>query len=253
MQIHELWHYPVKGFGGNQMPLAKLQKGGYFPNDRKFAISIGGEKTAAASDGKWFPKAHFLQLMSHELLAEYSCHYDDAADPRLEMLHHGAICLSIDPAQPTDCQRFEDFFFTLLGSKLSGKPRLMEMTHQAYSDQPTALISIASNASLDAFAKATSTTPDSRRFRINIIIDGDTPFAEEALIGKTLRCGDVLLLVKEPIGRCAAINVDPATAKRNPEDYVRLMKAHFGHSNLGIFAEVINGGIIKVGNKLQPA
>ena len=253
MQIHQLWQYPVKGFGGNQMPLAKLQQRRYFPNDRQFAISIGDEKTATASDGTWFRKAHFLQLMSHDLLAEYSCRYDDAANPRLELLHHGAICLSIDPSQPTDCQRFEDFFFTLLGSKLQGKPRLMTMKHQAYSDQSTALISIASKASLDAFAQATNTKPDSRRFRINIIIDGDTPFAEEGLIGKTLRCGDALLLVKEPVGRCAAINVDPATAKRSPEDYVRFMKAHFGHSNLGIFAEVINGGIIRLGDSFQPA
>jgi uncharacterized protein YcbX len=189
--------------------------------------------------------------MSHELLAEYSCRFDDVK-PRLELLHHGATCLSIDPAQPIDCQRFEDFFFTLLGSKLRGKPRLMTMKHQAYSDQSTALISIASNASIDAFADATNTKPDSRRFRVNIIIDGDTPFAEETLIGTTLRCGDALLLVKEPVGRCAAINVDPATAKRNSEDYVRFMKAHFGHSNLGIFAEVINGGIISVGDRLQP-
>ena len=73
------------------------------------------------------------------------------------------------------------------------------------------------------------------------------------MIGTTLCCGDALLLVKEPVGRCAAINVDPATAKRHPEDYVRFMKARFGHSNLGIFAEVINGGIIRVGDRLQPA
>jgi len=199
MQIHQLWQYPVKGFGGNQMPLAKLQQGSYFPNDRQFAISIGDEKTATASDGTWFRKAHFLQLMSHDLLAEYSCRYDDAANPKLELLHHGVTCLSIDPAEPADCQRFEDFFFTLLGSKLRGKPRLMTMKHQAYSDQSTALISIASKASLDAFAQATNTKPDSRRFRINIIIDGDTPFAEEGLIGKTLRCGDALLLSKNPL------------------------------------------------------
>jgi uncharacterized protein len=253
VQIHQLWQYPVKGFGGNQIPLAKLQRGGYFPNDRQFAISIGDEKTAIASDGTWFRKAHFLQLMSHESLAKYSCRYDNDANPKLRLLHNGATCLSIDPAEPADCQRFEDFFFTLFGSKLRGKPRLMTMKHQAFSDQSTALISIASNASLDAFAEATNTKPDSRRFRINIIIDGGAPFAEEALIGKTLRCGDALLLVKEPVGRCAAINVDPATAKRNPDDYVRFMKAHFGHCNLGIFAEVINGGIIRVGDRLQPA
>ncbi|HBV78580.1 MOSC domain-containing protein [Alphaproteobacteria bacterium] len=254
MQIHELWHYPVKGLGGNQMPSARLRQGGYFPNDRQFAISIGSEKAAAASDGTWLPKAHFLQLMSHELLAEYSCRYcGDAANPKLELRHQGAICLSIDPTQPADCLRLEDFFFTLLGSTLRGKPRFMKMNHQAYSDQSTALISIASTASLDAFADATNTKPDSRRFRINIIIDGEMPFAEDNLIGKTLRCGDALLLVKKSVGRCTAINVDPATAKRSPDDYVRFMKAHFGHSNLGIFAEVINGGMIKIGDRLQPA
>ena len=131
MQIHELWHFPVKGFGGNQMPFARLRQGGYFPNDRQFAISIGNKKTAAAKDGTWFRKAHFLQIMSNELLAEYSCRYDNATNPRLEVLHHGALCLSIDPTQPSDCQRFEDFFSTLLGSKLRGKPRLMTMKHQA--------------------------------------------------------------------------------------------------------------------------
>ena len=252
MKIHELWHFPVKGFGGNQMPFAKLQQGRYFPNDRQFAISIGSKKTAAATDGTWFRKAHFLQTMSHELLAEYSCRYNGAANPRLELLHHGAKCLSIDPAQPNDRQHFEDFFFALLGSKLRGKPRLMTMKHQAYSDQSTALISIASNASLKAFADATNTKPDSRRFRINIIFDDTAPFVEQTLIGTTLRCGDALLSVKQPVGRCAAINVDPVTAKRDSGDHVSFMKAHFGHSNLGIFAEVINGGIIRVGDRLQP-
>ena len=71
MQIHALWHYPVKGFGGSQLDKAALTAGGYFPNDRRFALSIGGDKTANASPGTWFPKAHFLQLMSHEAMADY--------------------------------------------------------------------------------------------------------------------------------------------------------------------------------------
>ena len=39
----------------------------------------------------------------------------------------------------------------------------------------------------------------------------------------------------------------------NPEDYVHFMRVHFGHSNLGIFAEVINGGVIRVRDRLRPA
>ena len=71
------------------------------------------------------------------------------------------------------------------------------MKHQAYSDHQPELIRIASNAWLDDFAKATKTKCDSRRFRLNIIIDGHKPVAEGALIGTTLRCGDALLLVND--------------------------------------------------------
>ena len=254
MQIHELWHYPVKGLGGNQIPAVTLETGGYFPYDRHFAISIGGEKTAQASPGTWFPKAHFLQLMAHEAMADYSCNYQgDTANPTLELLHKGTLCLRIDPTVAQDCRRFEDFFAALFANQLRGRPRLMQRHQQAYSDQSTALISIASTASLDAFANATGTKPDSRRFRINIIIDAKDAFAEAGLIGKTVRCGEALLLVRKPVGRCAAINVDPDTADRNPDDYVRFMRAHFGHSDLGIFAEVINGGTIHIGDHLQLA
>ena len=128
----------------------------------------------------------------------------------------------------------------------------MHMKDQAYSDQSTAFISIASNASLETFAYATGTAPSSRRFRTNIIIDADKAFAEADMIGQTFHCGKALMKVQKPVGRCAAINVDPKTALRSDKDYVRLMKEKFGHSNLGVFAKVIKGGKVKVGDELCP-
>ena len=128
----------------------------------------------------------------------------------------------------------------------------MQMKDHAYSDQSTAFISIASNASLDTFAKATGTAPSSRRFRINIITDADKAFAEADMIDKTFHCGNALIEVQKPVGRCAAINVDPKTALRSNEDYVQLMREKFGHSNLGVFARVTKGGEVKVGDKLRP-
>ena len=62
MQILELWQFPIKGFGGSQVDTAKLTSDGYFPHDRYFAVSNGGQKIATARSGTWFPKAHFLQL-----------------------------------------------------------------------------------------------------------------------------------------------------------------------------------------------
>ena len=39
---------------------------------------------------------------------------------------------------------------------------------------------------------------------------------------------------------------------RSDKDFVRLMKRKFGHSNLGVFAKVIKGGEIKVGDIMLP-
>ena len=252
MQILELWRFPIKGFGGSQIATAQLATGGYFPYDRHFAISIGGQKIATARSGEWFPKAHFLQLMSHKDLAEYSCQYlTDGAKPVLELLHQGRLCISIHPDSFDGRRQFEDFIFNNFASHLRGQPRLMQMKDQAYSDQSTAFISIASNASLNIFADATGTAYSNRRFRINMIIDADRAFAEADMIGQTFQCGKALMMIQKPVGRCAAINVDPKTALRSDKDYVRLMREKFGHSNLGVFAKIIKGGEVKVGDELR--
>ena len=170
----------------------------------------------------------------------------------LELFHHGKRCISINPDSHDDRRQFEDFIFSNFGNHLRGQPRLMQMKDQAYSDQSTAFISITSNASLDTFADATGTAPGNSRFRINIITDADKAFAEADMIGQTFQCGEALMVVQKPVGRCAAINVDPKTAVRSDRDYVQLMKEKFGHSNLGVFAKVIKDGEIRVGDMLRP-
>ena len=253
MQILELWRFPIKGFGGSQVGTATLATDGYFPYDRYFAISTGGQKIATARAGAWFPKAHFLQLMSNKALAEYNCRYlTDGATPVLELFHHDRLCISINPDSDDDRRQFEDFIFTNFGNHLRGQPRLMQMKDQAYSDQSTPFISIASNASLDTFADATGTAPSNRRFRINIIVNAHKAFAEADMIGQTFHCGKALMVIQKPVGRCAAINVDPKTALSSEKEYVQLMREKFGHSNLGVFAKVIKGGEVKVGDELRP-
>jgi len=49
------------------------------------------------------------------------------------------------------------------------------------------------------------------------------------------------------IVRCAAINVDPETALRDLEIPAALMR-RLGHSDCGVYAEVIAGGAIATGD-----
>jgi len=55
--------------------------------------------------------------------------------------------------------------------------------------------------------------------------------------------------VVSPITRCAATQVNPATAQRDLDIVAALGRA-FGHINMGVYAEVVAGGEVAVGDAL---
>ena len=69
------------------------------------------------------------------------------------------------------------------------------------------------------------------------------------LLGQTLAIGDARLKVVKRITRCAAVNVDPETAARDLSIPQALMR-RLGHADFGLYAEVIRGGEIGVGDKV---
>ena len=111
------------------------------------------------------------------------------------------------------------------------------------------MISIGGSASLAAFAAATHTPIDARRFRLNIILDTRTAFAENQWGGAQLQMGTAVIKIIDDVERCAAINVDPATATRQ-SDHLATMRQHFGHSHLGVFGRVMTPGTVQCGDKV---
>lgn len=68
-------------------------------------------------------------------------------------------------------------------------------------------------------------------------------------LGQTLAIGEARLKVVKRITRCAAVNVDPETAARDLDIPPALMR-RLGHIECGIYAEVIAGGAIAVGDAI---
>ena len=90
---------------------------------------------------------------------------------------------------------------------------------------------------------------DPVRFRANLLIDGLPSWEEFSWPGKHLKIGGATLEVIDPIRRCAATCVNPTTAERDLPIPTFLMEG-YGHMNTGIYARVIEGGEIAVGNEL---
>ena len=88
------------------------------------------------------------------------------------------------------------------------------------------------------------------RWRCNIHLDGLAPWAEFDLIGKTLRIGTAEMIVREPIRRCLATTANPATGVRDLDTLAALNK-NWDHQDFGIYAEVITGGTLALGDQIE--
>lgn len=246
MIIDELWQFPVKGLGGVSLDSATLVTGRHFPGDRQFAITTGHPRFTDMPAGSWQKKAAFLQLMSHEQLAALDCHF---AGTVLTLYQHGTERLSADMDSAQGAAAINGFFTTLFDGRLPGVPRLMRIDGGSYTDTEAPWISLGGTASVAHVARIMGHQPDARRYRLNIMLETETPFEEANLIGHEVRLGDAVLRVVEPVGRCAAIDVDPVDGTRGPH-LLPLMEDAFGHTDLGIFAEIIRGGTVSPGDRL---
>ena len=78
---------------------------------------------------------------------------------------------------------------------------------------------------------------------------GDSPFAENKLIGRDVQIGTAILRFVEPVGRCVAIEVDPTTAQRR-KGLVQDLQNAYGAADMGVFASVISQGQFGLGDRL---
>jgi len=246
MIIDELWQFPVKGLCGIRLDSADLVAGRHFPGDRRFAITAGHPKFADMPDGSWQKKAAFLQLMRHEQLATLDCHF---AGTVMTITHNGRKQLGADMDSAAGADAINAFFGDMFGDSIPGAPRLMRIEDGAYTDTKATWISLGGTASVAHVARTMGHRPDARRYRLNVMLATDTPFEEVALIGHRAALGDAVLQVLAPVGRCAAIDVDPEDGTRGPHLLPR-MEAAFGHTDLGIFAEIIESGTARPGDRL---
>jgi uncharacterized protein YcbX len=247
VQIESLWQYPIKGVGGNAISRTSLSVGQSLPGDRRYALSAGSLKAAQADDGVWLQKAHFLQLMQTESLAALRCRLDGDM-----VTIHGADTDGFEGnlAIPDDHARCQDFIANFLRLSDPSMLRIHQIDKGAFTDQPEPLISIGGSASLAAFAAATHTKIDARRFRLNVIVATTAAFAENQWRGAKLQMGAAVIEIIDDVERCAAINVDPASAIRQP-DHLATMRHAFSHSYLGVFGRVITSGTVQCGDKVS--
>lgn len=249
MRIETIYRYPVKGLTAEAMEEVTLTPGETLPEDRRFALAQGDAPFDPVAPA-WLPKRHFGCLMANARLALVHSAFDArSGDLLLRLPDQPPLLASTRTEQGRAA--IAAALTAHLGEEARGTPRFLEAPGHSFSDVAKKVISIIGLSSLHALEQASGATLDPLRFRANVYVSGGGPWAEFDWIGQEIQLGQTRLRVIKRIVRCPATEVNPATGERDARP-PRWLRDHFGHVDMGVYAEVIEGGRIAVGDALQP-
>ena len=246
-QIASLYRYPVKGLSREPLPRVALRAGETLPADRRYAIENGPSGFDPAAP-VWMPKSCFLMLMRNERLAGLRSHFEDDRN-LLTIRENGRVVARGDLETAEGRAAIEALFATNFAGELKGPPKVISGGGHSFSDVARKVVSIINLDSVAAIESMIGRPVHPLRFRANLYVSGWPAWHEFELLGQILVIGDIRLKVVKRIVRCAATNVNPETAARDLDIPHTLMR-RLGHADCGIYAEVIAGGAISVGDAI---
>lgn len=250
IRIASLQRYPVKGLSPENLESVTLAKGDYFPGDRLFAIE-NGPAGFDPENPQHQPKIKFLMLMRNESLARLRTRYLDRITT-LFIEDGGREVARGDLSTREGRLAIEAFFRRYMPKELRGPPKVLTAPEGfRFTDSRRGYVSLINLASVRQLENVVGAPVDPLRFRGNIHIDGLEPWAEFDLVGQVITTASgVRLKVTKRIERCAATNVDPDTGIRDLQIPKSLMET-YGHFDCGIYAEIVSGGSIAIGDTLE--
>ena len=252
-EITGLYRYPVKGLTPEPLETVGLSPGQTLPADRRYAIENGPSGFDPATP-LWLPKISFLMLQRDEWLAALQARFDERTGI-LTLRENGAVAVTGNLETAEGRMAIERFLAERHAGRIKGAPKVLLSPGHSFSDVARKVVSIINLDSLAAIETMLGLPVHPLRFRANVYVRGWPAWHEASLLGETLAIGRARLKVVKRITRCAAVNVDPELAVRDMEIPNTLMR-RLGHNECGIYAEVIAGGEIAIGDAVdveQPA
>ncbi len=248
MRIEHLYRYPVKGLTAEALEEVAVETGGMLPWDRAFALAQGDAPFDPTAPG-WLQKRHFMCLMANARAALLRASFDPVSGMLLIRAPDGSAVVENALSEPGRA-RIAAFLAAFLGTEARGTPRFHYVPGHAFSDVRDKRISVINLASLADLTQRAGALRHKRRFRANLYLTGAPAWSELDWVGQELLAGGVRLRVVRRIMRCVATEVNPDTAERDANPVAEL-RAAFGHPDLGIYAEVIEGGRMAIGDAVE--
>lgn len=245
MLVEHLYRYPVKGLNAEALEEVEVSPGQALPWDRAFALAQGDSGFDPANP-VFLPKSNFMCLLKNARIAGLRSIFD-GHEHVLTIRAPDGTSVAASPFDEAGRAVLGAFLVEFLGDEARGAPVFQHVPGHVFGDQRSPAVSLISLPTLEQFERDIGAPRDLMRFRANLYIRGAAPWAEFDWVERTVAIGTAAFRVVKRTKRCNATQVNPHTAARDA-DPVRELMHTYGHPDLGIHMEVVEGGRIAVGD-----
>ncbi len=244
--VETLYRYPVKGFSPGPLGEVLLEAGRPIAGDRIYAIENGPSGFDPAAPA-FQPKMKFLCLMKNARLARLRTRLDPATHDWTIAGEEGGLTASL--AEDDGRAAVEGWLTHFMGEDRRGPLKVLHAPGHSFSDVGKPLVSLINLETVAALGLVVGRVVDPLRFRANVYLTGLAPHAELDLVGREAKLGTARVVIVKRTRRCVATNVDPATGERDM-DIPAALQRRYDHMDCGVYAEVLDDGVVRPGDSL---
>ena len=242
-ELAQICRHPIKAHGREDLVSVLLAAGEGLPFDRHWAVAHDAAKLVAG----WNPCVNFARGAKAPGLMAISAKLDEASGT-VTLMHPTKPDLVFRPDDADDLAQFLDWVRDL-NPPDRAQPLQIVKAGVAMTDTDFPSVSIFGLASNRDLSARMGQDLSPHRWRGNLWVDGLAPWAEFDWVGRDLQIGNALLHVHERIVRCKATAANPSTGQIDA-DTLGALQGGYGHQEFGVYAQVVRGGILALGDKV---
>jgi hypothetical protein len=240
-RLARICRHPIKSHGREDLASVALSAGACLPYDRHWAVAHDAAKLAEG----WNPCVNFARCAKAPSLMAIAARFDETSR-EIRLAHPEAGEIVFRPDDPADLPRFLAWAGPLNPPDRAQPVRIVS-AGRGMTDSEFPSVSILSRASLADLSARIGLDFSEDRWRGNLWIEGAEPWTEMGWVGRTIRIGEAELRIEQRITRCKATTVNPETGRVEGDTLSALEKA-YGHQEFGVYASVVRGGKVAVGD-----
>jgi uncharacterized protein YcbX len=242
--IGQIWRYPVKSLGGESVASSAIDARGLL-GDRLWAVRDGEGRLGSGKNTRRFRRfpGRPLLSLSARFPAEPSPGPDGIAPP---------LVIGADGREyPVADGSADRYFQRELADPTLAVAREAGVNH--FDEEPVSLIGTATLRWVEE--QLPGSTRDPRRFRPNLVVRTEEPFAEESWVGRTVRLGShgdaVELAFTHVLRRCVMATAEQPRLPEAPQ-MLKLLAARADQPlRLAVVGTVARAGIVRRGDHVH--